>query len=169
MKLNIQSLKESEDTLIILHLSDKKEDLANLEFLLPILQQSNIGFSILTREKKSFNKIKKMYPNLQILFAKSPVDVESAINAQQNLKVVLYAANTAKNLHLLRFNSLQHIYIGLSKFNDIDKTYRAYDEIWVHRNSDYDKILRSTIDLRHLKIYNIRISQFENNLNRIIE
>ncbi len=157
-KLNIDALKAPETTLIMLHLSNKKHALDHLEWWLPILRQSNVGFSILTRDTKSFKKVKNKYPNLPILFAKSTLYVETVIKTQPNLMAVLHTSNMANNIHLLRFNHLQHIFIGSKNsewLGSIDKTYRAYDEIWVSGDYQYNKIINSIEDTRHLKIHRV--------------
>jgi len=172
MNYNIKYLRKPKQTIIMLHSADPKLTVNHVEWWLPVLLESKITFSVLVRDENSFKKLIKKYPFLQILYAKSPVDVETVVNSQPNLKIILYPTNRAKNIHLLRFIDYEHIFIGtknfdwLSKFN---KSYRAYDEIWVSSNSKYKEIVNELKDLRHLKIVKIGKPQIKDRLRKLKE
>ena len=158
MTVNTRYLKKPKKTTIMLHSADPKLTLNHVEWWLPVLIESKVVFSILVRDRENFKKIKSKYPFIQILFAQSPVDVETVVNAQPNLKVVLYPSNRAKNIHLLRFIELRHVFVGTKNFDwlsKIDKSYRAYDEMWISGNAQYDKINSELNELRHLKLIKV--------------
>lgn len=158
MTVNTRYLKKPKKTTVMLHSADPKLTLNHVEWWLPILIESKVVFSILVRDRENFKKIKSKYPFIQILFAQSPVDVETVVNAQPNLKVVLYPSNRAKNIHLLRFIELRHIFVGTKNFDwlsKIDKSYRAYDEMWISGNAQYEKINSELDELRHLKLVKV--------------
>jgi len=152
--VNIKQLKKPVETTIMLHSADPKLSLNHIEYWLPVLENSKVVFSVLLRDKASFKKVKSKHPSLQLLYAKSPVDVETVVNAQPNLKTVLYPSNMAKNIHLLRFIDLKHVFIGTKhsdRLSKINKSYRAYDEIWVSSQSQIDKFHIALDETRHLQ------------------
>ena len=170
MTCNIKYLKQPTKTTVMLHSADPKLTLSHVEWWLPILREANIVFSVLVRDEASFKKITAKYPFLQILYAKSPVDVETVVNAQPNLKVVLYPTNRAKNIHLLRFIDLKHIFIGTKNsdwLSSINKSYRAFDEMWISGNAQYDKVTNELNELRHLKLIKVGKPQIKNRFEKI--
>ena len=138
----------------MLHSADDKLSVTHIDFWIDVISKAQIDFSILVRDENSFKKLIKQYPNMQICYAKNPIDVENVVNAQPDLKVVLYTTNLAKNIHLLRFNHLKHIFIGtknsewLSQFN---KSYRAYDEIWCGGEFVINRIKEAIGNIGHLE------------------
>jgi len=164
INVNIKRLKYPEQTTVMLHSADPKLTLNHVEYWLNPLINSGVKFSILVRDMNSLKKIKSKYPHIQLLYAKSPVDVETVVNAQSNLKTVLYPSNMAKNIHLLRFIDLFHVFIGTKnsdKLSKINKSYRAYDEIWVSGQAQIDKFKEAIGDTRHLEFKIIGKPQLE--------
>ena len=154
INVNIRRLKYPDQTTVMLHSADPKLTFNHVEYWLNPLNSSGVKFSILVRDMDSFKKIKSKYPHLQLLYANTPVDVETVVNAQPNLKIVLYPSNMAKNIHLLRFIELTHVFIGTKhsdRLSKINKSYRAYDEIWVSGQAQIDKFKESIDDTRHLE------------------
>jgi len=146
INVDIKRLKYPDQTTVMLHSADPKLTLNHIEYWLNPLINSGVKFSILVRDTNSLKTIESKYPHLQVLYAKSPVDVETVVVAQPNLKIVLYPTNRAKNIHLLRFIELTHIFIGTKhsdKLSKINKSYRAYDEIWVSGQAQVDKFKES--------------------------
>ncbi|QDD68120.1 hypothetical protein C6V80_09725 [Caminibacter pacificus] len=96
-----------------------------------------------------------MKKNLNIIYAKSPQDVEDIVN-KKNLSTIFFSTHSSKNIHILRFNNLKHIYIGnkSNEFIKYNKSFRAYDEIWVPNEASIDYIYK-TFEKRHLIIKNI--------------
>ena len=68
-----------------------------------------------------------------------------------SVKVALYPANTAKNLHMLRVPGVGHVFIG---HGDSDKTAsfnpytKVYDEVWVAGKAGRDRYLRAQVGVR---------------------
>jgi len=162
--VNIKRLKYPDQTTVMLHSADPKLTLSHVEYWLNPLNNSGVKFSILVRDMESFKKIKSKYPQLQVLYANTPVDVETVVNGQCNLKTILYPTNRAKNIHLLRFIELTHVFIGAKhsdKLSQINKSYRAYDEIWVSGQAQIDTFKDAIGNTRHLKFKIIGIPQLE--------
>ena len=155
---NISRLQPNSNNYIMLHSADIKLTENHIDFWLESLLNTTISFSILVRDIKNFKKLTQKYPSLQILYAKSPIDVESVITAQPSLKAILYTSNLARNIHLLRFNHLKHIFIGtknsewLSQFN---KSYRAYDEIWCGGEFVINRMKKEIGNIGHLEFKTI--------------
>jgi len=124
---------------------------------------------VLVRHPKLYFKLKNDYPNLQLYYAKGALNVEEIISTHPGLHVLFYTFNTVKNIHTLRYNHLRHIFIGTKLENRIrtyDKSYRAYDEIWIKEPFLRKKIIKDVGDIRHLQI---RVVEEELNLNDVIE
>jgi hypothetical protein len=138
----------------MLHSADEKASVAHLEFWIDIFAEVSDDFSLLVRDEKSYKSLISKYPKLQICYAKNPIDVESVVNLQPDLKCIFFTTNMAKNIHLLRFNHVKHIFIGtknsewLSKFN---KSYRAYDEIWCGGEFLVDRVKKEIGNTGHLE------------------
>jgi hypothetical protein len=68
-----------------------------------------------------------------------------------SVRVVLYPANTAKNLHELRVPGIGHVFVG---HGDSDKTAsfnpfsKVYDEVWVAGPGGRDRYLRAQVGVR---------------------
>jgi len=139
----------------MLHSAEPRLSINHLLHWIPIFESSGFPFSILVRDENNFSKLSKKFPTLQIAYAKTPVDVEAVVTAQPELKAVFYPSNMAKNIHLLRFNHLKHVFIGtknsdqLSKFN---KSYRAYDAFWASSPYGLDRFKEELKDPRHLDL-----------------
>ncbi len=153
---DIKRLKSPKNTRIMLHSADPKLTVDHVTFWLEHLVDMGEPFSILVRDMGSFKKLTSRFPRLQICYAEAPVDVESVVNAHESLNVVLYTSNMPKNIHLLRFNHLRHIFIGtknsdwLSSFN---KSYRAYDEFWAGGEFVIDRFKEAIPHTAHLKFH----------------
>ena len=162
--INLSRLQRNNQNQIMLHSADVKLTVNHIDFWLDTLLHTQKPFSILVRDEINFKKLTKNFPKLQILYAKTPVDVETVVTAQPNLKVVLFTSNLPRNIHLLRFNHLKHIFIGtknsdwLSQFN---KSYRAYDEFWAGGAFVLERLKEEIEDLRHLKLKIIGKPQIE--------
>jgi len=133
LNINITRLKTTNENYIMLHSADAKLSVNHVNFWIEAIVSTNFSFSILVRDENSYKKLIKEFPRLQICYAKAPVNVETVVNAQSELKVVFYTSNMARNIHLLRFNHLKHIFIGTKNsewLNQYNKSYRAYDEFW---------------------------------------
>ena len=170
MALDISKLKQDNKNECILHLVDPKLNKNHLVYWIGIFDESSISISYLVRDKKSFQELAVMYPNHQILFAATPVDVETVINSQPFLKAIFFPLNAAKNIHLLRFNHLKHIFIG-TKHSDhlsvLNKSYRAYDEIWLSSQFMVDKYKETFKKLGHLQLKKVGKPQFRELIKKV--
>jgi len=168
-QVDYSKLNVFKSTKVMLHAADPKLAYNHITYWLEKFQQSNINFSILVRNINSYHKLIKEYPSEQILYANAPIDVETIVNKQPDLKIVFYTANLAKNIHLLRFNHLTHIFIG-SKNSDylskINKSFRAYDEIWVSSQYMIDKFKDTLKNIGHLEFKIIGKPQLKEILSR---
>ncbi len=169
MSNNISKLEH--DNIVLLHLVDSKLNKNHLAHWIDVLKDSSINFSCLVRNKKSFKELVVLYPQYQILFASTPLDVEVVVNAQPTLKVVLFPLNASNNIHLIRFNHLKHIFIGTKNSDQlsiINRSYKVYDEIWLSSQfmlDKYNEIFNNT----HLKFKMIGKPQIKNILNKNIQ
>lgn len=152
--ITITRLNKFNKNSIMIHSADAMLSINHIKFWLDTISTYGKDFSILVRDESSYNKLTKEFSRLQICYAKAPVDVETVVNAQSDLKIILYTSNMARNIHLLRFNHLKHIFIGtknsdwLSQYN---KSYRAYDELWLSGEFVVGKIKEEIQNTGHLK------------------
>jgi len=152
--MNISRINKFKPAKIMLHSADEKLTVGHMGYWIEVFIESNISFSILTRDIKSYKKLVELFPKYSILYAKMPIDVESVITAQEELESIFYTSNMAKNIHLLRFNHLKHIFIGSEnsdQLSKINKSYRAYDEIYVSSQSQIEKFKETLSNVGHLK------------------
>ncbi len=165
MAYNLEKLNKHVKNIYMIHLVDSKLNKNHLSYWIEVFEKSEQNFSFLVRDEKSFGELIQLYPQHQILYASTPVDVETIVNAQPSLKVVFFPLNAAKNIHLLRFNHLKHIFIG-TKHSDqlsvINKSYKAYDEIWVSSQSMVDKYNENFENLGHLQLKIVGKPQLKN-------
>ena len=151
--IDISRINKAKPAKFMIHSADTKRTEGHIKYWIEAFVESGVYFSILTRDIESYKKLIELFPKYSILYAKTPIDVESVITAQKDLEYIFYTSNMAKNIHLLRFNHLKHIFIGSEnsdQLSKINKSYRAYDEIWVSSQSQIDKF-KEAIDTAHLK------------------
>jgi len=152
--INISRINKAKPAKIMIHSADEKLTVGHVNYWIESFVESKVPFSILTRDMGTYKKLIKLFPKYSILYAKTPIDVESVITAQKDLKTVFYTSNMAKNIHLLRFNHLKHVFIGSEnsdQLSKINKSYRAYDEIYVSGQAQIDKITDAIENTGHLK------------------
>jgi hypothetical protein len=147
-------LKSNSSQRIILYGGAGKASIGHLRFWIPIFDSSGVDFVVLTREMVVYTTLIEEFPTKSIVYAKNPLDVEEVLTQLSFLKAIFYTSTVGKNIHLLRFNNIKHIYIG-SKNSDIlssrTKFYRAYDEIYVSSQSQIDKFKEAIENTGHLK------------------
>ncbi len=149
----MEALESNTSQRIMLHGGAGKSSIGHLRFWIPIFESANIDFVILTRDMVVYDSLCEAFPLCSVVYAKTPLDVEEVLHKLSSLKALFYTSNAGKNIHLLRFNHLKHIYIG-SKNSDylskITKFYRAYDEILISGEGMMQKFKREKIKLGHL-------------------
>jgi len=167
--INITHLNKFNENSFMIHSADEKLAVDHIKFWLDIFSDCKQGFSILVRDENSYKKLIKEFPRLQICYAKNPVDVESVVNAQSDLKTVFYTSNMAKNIHLLRFNHLKHVFIGtknsdwLSHYN---KSYRAYDEFWAGGDFVVNRVKEEIGNIGHLQFKIVGKPQIKDSIEK---
>lgn len=153
--INKTRLRKASSNRFMLHSADSKLAFTHVKFWLEAFVSIGQNFSILVRDEKIFIKLSSTFPSLEVCYAKTPLDVEEIINTQPLLQSILYTSNSVKNIHLLRFNHLKHIFIGtknsdwLSSFN---KSYRAYDEFWAGGTYTLERLQQAVPNLGHLTL-----------------
>jgi hypothetical protein len=138
--------------------TDGNKELLPSDYHIPFFLKAKIDFALLARDKKTFSKLRLQYPSSLVLLAAGPRDIEKILKSAQQLKAVFYISNRGKNLHMLRFNHIVHIYIGHTQ-NDLSlkatKFFRAYDEIWLHGEKAIDNFKKTGFNTGHLRFINI--------------
>ncbi len=114
------------------------------------------NIAILVRNFDLYKKLYDEFPGRNILYAKTPIDIEELLSTILVNKIC-FVSNTANNIHLLRFNDYYHIFIGHFDYTrqpDTHKFFRVYDELWFSSEFKCEKFLEE-LDSRHLTIKNV--------------
>lgn len=125
----------------------------HLRLWLPTFMQTGLNFLVLVRNEELYNWVKKEYPWLSVAFAKRLIDVEEIISLLPDAKYVFYPSSTGNNIHITRFNHLQHVFIGhgdSDKAASAHKALRLYDEIWTAGQAHIDRFINSNFNTAHL-------------------
>ena len=143
----------------ILHSGESVNGGANhLNLWIPTLAEANVNFVVLVRNPAFYNWVKSEFPWLSIAFARRQIDVEEFIDLLPNTKYVLYPSSTGNNIHLNRYNHLEHIFIGhgdSDKAASAHKALRLYDQIWTAGEAHIDRFKNSDFDTNHMKFLKV--------------
>ncbi|EGM0488308.1 hypothetical protein IL038_001066, partial [Campylobacter coli] len=154
---------------ILIHTGENlKVGYGHLLYWLPEFFKSEIKFGILVRNKDLYKTIKNEFRTISVFFAQDSLEVESVLNKIVNLKAIFYMSNSSNNIHLLRFNEYEHIFIGNENYNrdmQTTKVLKAYDELWLQSQSIIEKIKCGIKDIDNMKIVKIGKPQLKNVLN----
>lgn len=115
----------------------------HINYFLNDFKLAKVDFAILVRNEKLFRKLKDLKLEVEILYAKSAVDIDELFIKLTNLKVIFYMSNSSNNIHLLRFNEYKHIFIGSKYYkrdSKISKILKVYDELWLQSRFELNKI-----------------------------
>lgn len=137
------------------YLSEERGAIADLGYWVRSPLMSGNDLTVLSRERGVYRRIKSRYPKMQICFAENSDDVETVVRMHHRLQKVFYTRHAAKNIHVLRFAHVKHIFIGTKETNwtrRFDKSYRAYDEIWLEEEFMIQRLREDIGDMVHLKI-----------------
>ncbi|GAB2649713.1 hypothetical protein [Vibrio panuliri] len=122
--------------------------------------RSSVKFSVLVRDYDFYLKIKEELRFIDFVYAKSPLDVEGVISEFPSLKTIVYLNNFAMNIHTLRFNNYEHVFIG-NKNTDLysipTNYYKAYDSIYVSGCFAMDKFKESNVYSSGVKFESIGV------------
>lgn len=130
----------------------------HLNSWIPYFAASGCPFVVLVRNIALYKSIRAKYPLIPVVFAKNPIDVESVVNRLPALKACFYPSNTGNNIHLLRFNHFDHIFIGhgdSDKSASAHKFFRVYDAIWVAGQAHIDRFKNAGFEPRHLNFVKV--------------
>ena len=110
---------------IAIHTGEGEAALPHLKIWLPVLEKYGYDICIITRTRKAFRILKKYYVNRNIIYAKSPQDLEEILN-NLNLKIIFYTSNTGNNLHICRFKEYRHIFLGHGDSNKSGSAHNGF-------------------------------------------
>ncbi len=119
---------------------------------------SDEKFAILTRNMGMYQWAAKQYHYLDVIYAKTAIDVENALNNLPALKAIYYFSNTGNLIHTLRYNIYQHIFLGhgdSDKAASAHKFFRVYDEIWVAGQAHIDRFKNAKFNIGHMKFVKV--------------
>ena len=120
---------------------------------IPVFLKSEANFLILVRNIPLFDELKKNYPWLYIAYAKRVIDIDELIQLMPDVTHVFYPSSTGNNIHLVRLNHLNHIFIGhgdSDKAASAHKALRLYDEIWTAGQAHIDRFAKSNFNTNHM-------------------
>lgn len=149
------ALMESYSTLI--HCGENAQvGQIHLRVWLNLLSYRKKNVIFLVRNLDLYKKLTTEFPDFNIGYAKTPIDIEALLNIF-SIKNICFTSNTANNIHLLRFNNYNHIFIGCfdpMRQPDMHKYLRVYDELWLHSPAKVNEFLKNNSP-RHLTVKNI--------------
>lgn len=115
---------------------------SHLNFWIPYFKNVSENTLILVRNLELYNWVKKNYPAFSVAFAKNVGDIDQLFTHLYYSRNIYYSSNTGNTLHTLKFNELNHIFLGhgdSDKSASAHKYFRAYDEIWVAGQAHIDR------------------------------
>lgn len=125
---------------------------------IPVFTQAHRDFLVIVRNEPIYKWMKSTFPWVYTTYAKSASDVEEVIKLLPSLKYVFYPSSTGNNIHLVRFNHLNHVFIGhgdSDKQSSAHKALRIYDEIWTAGQAHIDRFKNMNFDTAHLKFLKV--------------
>lgn len=123
-----------------------------------VFEKAGVNYLILVRNEGFFNWIRATYPFICVALARRGVDVEEVIKLLPSAKYVFYPSSTGNNIHVVRFNHLQHVFIGhgdSDKASSAHKALRLYDEVWTAGEAHIDRFRNSDFDTNHIKFLKV--------------
>lgn len=133
-------------------------------------QDCGIPFAILVRDISLYRYIRKTWPDVAIAYGRTSANVENIMDSVDNIKSVFYTSNAGNNVHLLRLNHLNHIFIGhgdSDKAGSSNKIFRAYDEVWAAGQAQVDRLATAGFDVGHLVIKKVGRPNLQNCVYKI--
>lgn len=114
---------------------------------LPYLDRLGEPYIIILREAHLVDKIAAA-TDKPIVLANSIVELENLL--VPSLKSVLYVNNGGKNLHMIRFTGLEHVFIGhgdSDKASSYSPVTAIYDRVWVAGQAGVDRYAKNGVDI----------------------
>lgn len=123
-----------------------------------VFKKADINFIILVRNLSLYRCLVEKYPSVQIVYAKSAIDIENFLKIQPEIRYVFYSSSTGNNIHLARWNQINHIFIGhgdSDKASSAHKGLRLYDEVWVAGQAHIDRFTNARFNITHMKFVKV--------------
>ncbi|MFC6276862.1 CDP-glycerol glycerophosphotransferase family protein [Psittacicella hinzii] len=131
---------------------------SHLSMWIPFFVQAGVDFVVIVRNRDLFNWVIREFPYVDVVYAKTPQDIENVFLSLPVLKAIYYISNTGNLIHSLRFNDYQHIFLG---HGDSDKTasahkfFRVYDQVWVAGQAHIDRFANTGFNTAHMEFVKI--------------
>jgi len=157
-----QSLRHIRDlrTQVVFYFSGPDDSAYQVDMWLETLEQQPYRTLVLLRERPVFETLAPT--TLPVVCMPSGVSVMQA--GLSSADIALYAANTSKNLHLLREPGLKHVFIGhgdSDKVSSINPFTRVYDQVWVAGRAGRDRWARARVGVRDEAIVEVGRPQLD--------
>ena len=155
---NISHLNVMTAPRVLLHSGEGKPGEAHMSMWIRSFEEAGVPFAVLTRLPNLYDFIRKNWPHVSIALASTAPEVEEIINYLPHLKAVFYPSHTGNNLHLLRFNHLEHVFIGhgdSDKSGSAHKFFRAYDQVWTAGEAHIDRFRNESVDFGHVQFLKV--------------
>ncbi|RIY38498.1 CDP-glycerol glycerophosphotransferase family protein [Psittacicella gerlachiana] len=141
---------------------------SHLSMWIPYFLQAKVDFVVIVRFPEIYKWVLQNYPYVNVIYAKTPQDIENTLSGLPYLKAIFYLSNTGNLIHSIRFNQYQHIFLG---HGDSDKTasahkfFRVYDQIWVAGQAHIDRFKNAGFSVANIEF--IKVGR--PTLNKVIE
>ncbi|WP_081136797.1 CDP-glycerol glycerophosphotransferase family protein [Halomonas sp. BC2] len=145
---------------IVLYVSGLEKVGYQANMWIPVLEKLSQPAAIVIREKRIAEEL--IQTRLPIYFMQSMRDVENLEEA--DVKVVLYPANTQKNIHTLRFHRMQHYFINHGESDKVvnqSKFLMAYDKLLVAGPLAERRLKEADLPLRDGQVVHVGRPQVE--------
>ncbi|WP_445011797.1 CDP-glycerol glycerophosphotransferase family protein [Vreelandella stevensii] len=145
---------------IVLYVSGLEKVGYQANMWIPVLEKLSQPAAIVIREKRIAEEL--IQTRLPIYFMQSMRDVENLEEA--DVKVVLYPANTQKNIHTLRFHRMQHYFINHGESDKVvnqSKFLMAYDKLLVAGPLAERRLKEADLPLREGQVVHVGRPQVE--------
>lgn len=132
---------------ILLHHCGTKQSLYQVRMWLPVLEQLGNDVAIVVRELHGLELEEET--SIPVYYIPDGSSISSLISAPE-VKVVLYTANTGKNIHLVRDVNIKHVFIGhgdSDKLASAHNLFKMYDSSFVAGDAHIDRFKRNNIEL----------------------
>lgn len=135
------------DAQVVLYFSGSPSSAYQIDMWLATLESLPFRTVVLLRERSVLQRLAPT--TLPVVCMPSGVSVMQA--GLGSARVALYAANTSKNLHMLREPGVKHVFIGhgdSDKVSSINPFVRVYDQVWVAGRAARDRWSRAAVGVR---------------------
>lgn len=125
---------------------------------IPYFIASQEPFAVLVRNMSLYKWVREHFPQVQLVYAKNPIEVEQVLSNMVYLRAIYYLNNSGNLIHTLRYNIYQHIYLGHginNKLESAHKFYRVYDQMWVASQSEIDLFKESGFEVDYMDFVKI--------------